>query len=138
MTWDDIDKLKRDHPRKLRTIARLDGPGWRAFAELEGRLRFYGHAADVRIAVRRPCAYVPGKWRSNGVAEPRRRPEGLRVLAPMIGCLNERAGPRGWNELLVWTPIPWNTWRAVLVACDSWREAGCPVMRPPTRVEWLP
>lgn len=73
---------------------------------LQEPFRCYAHAADTRIVVRRPCSFVPKKWRAWRVSSKRMCPEG----------------------------IPAHVWAQVLVALDAWLEGGCRVMRTPVLI----
>jgi hypothetical protein len=109
--WTQVDIWRGQQPAAAGK-AKLTGPGWRAFADLmpakglQEPFRCYAHAADTRIVVRRPCSFVPKKWRAWRVSSKRMCPEG----------------------------IPAHVWAQVLVALDAWLEGGCRVMRTPVLI----
>ena len=109
-SWAQVDLWAAQQRKGGR--AKLTGPGWRAFADLmpptglQEPYRCYAHPDDARIIVRRPCHFVPGKWRAWRVSSRRMCPEGIQA----------------------------STWQQVLVALDAWIEGGCRVMQRPTMI----
>lgn len=112
--WAEVDALKtqvRAKPPRIAHHGRVVFATSRA-PIIQGRLdeiRFVSWPSGDEILVLRPCWFAPGRWR----ALDRRRVESVRL------GLEVDDETRWWGVDV----------RALLVALDSWLEAGCPPRR---------